>query len=95
MIPRTWSDVIPENIFVEGKITLLKKLPAGNLKMIHVSNATPPEEQIWTVFLSRKEISDHILSVPDYDWAPKDRALEGYVVVYVRTDRTGQIRCTL
>jgi hypothetical protein len=92
MIPRTWSDDIPENIFVEGKVKLLEKLSAGDLKSIHVSSATPPKEQIRTMFLSRKDIGDHIANVPDYEWPPKDGAPEGYMIVYVRTDRTGQIR---
>jgi hypothetical protein len=92
MIPRTWSDDIPENIFVEGKVTLLEKLSAGDLKTIHVLNATPPKDQMRTVFLLRKDIGDHIANVPDYEWPPKDGVLEGYMIVYVRTDRTGQIR---
>ena len=92
MIPRTWSDDIPENIFVEGKVTLLEKLAAGDLKTIRISNATPPTEQIRTVFFSRKDIGDHIANVPSYEWPSKDGAPEGYMIVYVRTDRTGQIR---
>ena len=92
MIPRTWSDDIPENIFVEGKVTLLEKLSAGNLKAIRVSSPLPPNEQMRTEFLSRKDIGDRIANVPDYDWPPTDDVLEGYMIVYVRTDRTGQIR---
>jgi hypothetical protein len=92
MIPRIWSDDIPENIFVEGKVTLLEKLSAGDLKAIYVSSPTPPKEQIRTVFLSRKEIGDRIANVPDYEWPPNDGVLEGYMIVYVRTDRTGQVR---
>ena len=92
MIPRIWSDDIPENIFVEGKVTLLEKLSAGDLKAIYVFSPTPPKEQIRTVFLSRKEIGDCIANVPDYEWPPNDGVLEGYMIVYVRTDRTGQIR---
>lgn len=92
MIPRTWSDDIPENIFVEGKVTLLEKLSTGDLKLIHVSSATSPNDEIRTVFLSRKDIGDRVAKVPDYEWSPRDGALEGYMIVYVRTDRTGQIR---
>jgi hypothetical protein len=92
MIPRTWSDDIPENIFVRGKVTLLEKLSAGDLKTIHVSSPTPPQEQIRTMLLSRKDIGDRIANIPDYEWPPDDGVLEGYMIVYVRTDRTGQIR---
>jgi hypothetical protein len=93
MIPRTWSDDIPENIFVEGKVTLLEKLSAADLRAIHISKATPLPNQIRTVFLSRKTIEERIANVPDYVWPPKDTgALEGYMIVYVRTDRSGQVR---
>ena len=93
MIPRSWADDIPENIFLEGKVTLLEKLSTDDSKTVRVTEATPPKDQIHTVFLSRKDIGDCIADVPDYDWPAKDTgALEGYMIVYVRTDRTGQIR---
>ena len=92
MIPRTWLDDIPENIFVRGKVTLLEKLSATDLKAIHVSDSTPPKNQLRTMFLSRKEIGDRIANVPDYEWPPDNGVLEGYMIVYVRTDQTGQIK---
>ena len=93
MIPRTWSDDIPENLFVEGKVTLLKELSAAELKTIRVSNREPREKPIRTVFLSRKDIEEHIANVPDYEWPAKDSGkLEGYMIVYIRTDRLGKIR---
>lgn len=92
MIPRTWSDDIPENIFVQGTVTLLEKLSEGGVKAIRVSSPTPPQKQIRTVFLSRKEIGDRISNVPAYEWPPEDGVPEGYMIVYVRTDRAGQIR---
>lgn len=93
IIPRTWSDDIPENIFVEGKVALLEKLSAPEMKVIHVSSSTPPGSQIRTVFLSRKEIGDRIADVPDYEWPSQDTGRqEGYMIVYVRTDRAGKVR---
>jgi hypothetical protein len=92
MVPRRWTDDIPENIFVQGKVTLLEKLSARDLKTMHVLNPTPPKDQMRTVFLSRKDIGDRIANVPDYDWPPQDGVLDGYMIVYIRTDRTGQVR---
>lgn len=93
MVPRTWSDDIPENIFVEGKVTLLKKLSEVESNAIHVLNPTPLENQMRTVFLSRKEIEDRIANVPDYTWPlGATGKQEGYMIVYVRTDREGKIR---
>jgi len=93
MIPHTWSDDIPENIFVEGKVTLLEKLSAPEMKAIRASSSTPPGNQIRTVFLSRKEIGDRIADVLDYEWPSQDTGKqEGCMIVYVRTDRAGKVR---
>jgi hypothetical protein len=93
MIPRTWSDDIPENIFVEGKVTLLEKLSGPQMKATQASSLTAPGSQIRTVFLSRKEIGDRIADVPDYEWPSQDTGKqEGYMIVYVRTDRAGKVR---
>ncbi len=93
MIPRTWSDDIPENIFVAGKVTLLKKLSKADGVAIHVSTPTPLSDQIKTVFLSRADVLSHIDNIPEFDWPAEDtEKLEGYMIVYVRTDRAGNIR---
>jgi hypothetical protein len=93
MIARTWSDDIPENIFLEGKLTLLEPLKKSEYGSIHVSNPTPISGQIRTIFLSRKDIQDRIEAIPAFEWPPEDtEALEGYMIAYVRTDKTGQIR---
>jgi len=44
MIPHTWSDDIPENIFGEGKVTLLEKLSAPEMKAIRASSSTRLQE---------------------------------------------------
>jgi hypothetical protein len=93
MIPRTWSDDIPENLFVEGKVRILEKLSKADADKIHVAIATPASGQLKTVFLARKDIGEHIESLPNFEWPAEDtETLEGYMIVYVRTDRTGQIR---
>lgn len=93
MVPRTWSDDIPENIFVDGKVTRLEKLSASEMGTIHVSSPTPLENQVRTAFLSRNDISDRIANVPNYVWPLQASGKqEGYMIVYVRTDRTGKVR---
>ena len=56
MVPRTWSDDIPENIFVEGKVQTMEKLSKAEASAIHVTTPTVESGRIRTVFLSRKEI---------------------------------------
>lgn len=93
MVPRTWSDDIPENIFVEGKVKTLEKLSRAEASAIHVTTPTAESGQIRTVIVSRKEIGDRVESQPAFDWPAEDtEVLEGWMIVYVRTDRTGQVR---
>jgi hypothetical protein len=93
MIPRTWSNDIPENIFVAGKVTLLERLSKFDAAAIHISAPTPLSGQIRTVFLSRADIQSRINTIPDFQWPTEDtEALEGYMIVFVRTDRAGNIK---
>jgi hypothetical protein len=92
-IPRLWSDDIPENIYVEGKVVKLEKLSDGDARGIHVSQPTAPDGQMKTVFLSRQKIEELLEPLPEYEWpAENAEKLEGYMIVYVRTDRTGKVR---
>lgn len=92
-IPRTWENDIPENIFVEGTVTKLEPLSKKDEQQIHVTRPTPASEQIRTVFLSRQKIGEIVDTLPAYEWpAENTEALEGWMIVYVRTDRTGKIR---
>jgi hypothetical protein len=93
MIPRSWSDDIPQNIFLLGKVTVLERLSKADVAKIHVTTPTPPSNQIRTVFLSRADILSRIDNIPDLPWPPENtEKLEGYMIVYVRTDRAGNIR---
>jgi hypothetical protein len=93
MIPRTWSDDIPENLFVEGRVRKLEALSKEASDKIRVTAATPLSGQIKTMFLSRDNLGEDVERLPDFDWPREDtEALEGYMIVYVRTDRTGQVR---
>jgi hypothetical protein len=92
-IPREWQNDIPENIFVNGKMTVLEKLSASDAKQIRVEHATEKSGQIRTVFVTKEKISEMLEPLPEYTWPSEDtEALEGYMIVYVRTDRTGKIR---
>jgi hypothetical protein len=93
MIARTWSDDIPENIFLEGVVTRLEKLAKKEARSIRVRRPTSPSGQIRTVFISRQRIDELKEPLPEYEWpAENTEALEGWMIVYVRTDRTGKIR---
>jgi hypothetical protein len=93
MVPRIWMNDIPENIDVEGKVKTLEKLSKGDAAAVRVTTPTVESGRMRTVFLSRKEMDGQVESQPVFDWPTEDtEALEGWMIVYVRTDRTGQIR---
>jgi hypothetical protein len=93
MVPRTWSNDIPENIFVQGKVTILERLSKSDAAAVHVTTPTPLADQIQTVFLSRSALDANRDSVPAFDWPTEDtEALDGYMIVYIRTDRAGKVR---
>jgi hypothetical protein len=74
-------------------VTVLEKLSKTDVAMIHVSTPTPLSDRIQTVFLTRADIQSHIDTIPEFDWPAEDtEKLEGYMIVYVRTDRAGNIR---
>jgi hypothetical protein len=92
-IAREWLNDIPENIFVTGRVTLLEQLSKQDALSIRVDHATPRAEQIRTQFVSRHETEGLIAEIPPYEWPAENfEALEGYMIVYVRTDRTGRVR---
>jgi len=92
-IPRKWSDDIPENIYVDGDVTRLEKLSKQEIENIRVTKPTPIKDQIRTVFLPRQKLTELFEPIPDYEWPPvKIGKSDGYMIVYVRTDREGKIR---
>jgi hypothetical protein len=92
-IARQWIDDIPQNIFVQGAITTLEPLSRKDMSAIKISQPTSLAAQIHTAFVSRAETETLLQDPPAFDWpAENTEALEGYMIVYVRTDRTGHVR---
>jgi hypothetical protein len=80
---------------VTGKITVLDELKQPDEAMFAVSSPTPASERIATAFVSTLKEESLIETAPSIEWPPvREGKTEGYMIVYARTDRTGQVRET-
>ena len=75
--------------------TLLEELVKPDLSLFTVDHTTPTAERIQTTFVSTLKEESLIDHPPVFDWPPVGGGKpEGYMIVYARTDRTGQVRET-
>jgi hypothetical protein len=78
---------------VEGRLTVLEKLKDEDPAMFTVTQPTPSDQRIGTTFVSTQQEESMVETVPDIHWPPvREGRTDGYMIVYARTDRTGQVR---
>jgi hypothetical protein len=91
-IARTYQDYLKGNDPVVGILKTLEPLPP-NESLFVITNPTPPADRIETAFISTKEeeaLQQITVSEP---WPTVgDGKTEGYMIIHVQTDRTGQVR---
>jgi hypothetical protein len=94
-IARTYQTDVLDYKPVVGRMTTLEELKQPDEAMFVVSAATPKEEQIATAFVSTLKEESLVEKVPVIEWPPvREGKTDGYMIVYARTDRTGQVRET-
>jgi hypothetical protein len=80
---------------IKGRLTVLEELKRPDDAMFAVSSPTPVNERIATAFVSTLKEESLIEAAPAIEWPPvREGKTEGYMIVYARTDRTGQVRET-
>ena len=80
---------------VMGRLSVLEELKKPEEAMFAVSAATPVEARIATSFVSTLQEESMVEKTPAIEWPPvREGKTEGYMIVYARTDRTGQVRET-
>ena len=80
---------------VVGRITTLEELKNPDPAMFEVKEATPPEQRIATKYVSTLTEESMVEVKPDIQWPTvREGKTDGYMIVYARTDRTGQVRET-
>jgi hypothetical protein len=80
---------------VAGRLTTLDDLGKVDPAMFDVKDVTPPEQRIATSYVSTRTEEAMLERVPVIEWpSVREGKTEGYMIVYARTDRTGQVRET-
>ena len=92
-IPRSYITKVLEEDKLVGHWTLLERLSAPDESMFAVDSMTPTEQTISTTFVSRQTAESWVETAPAIQ-CPEVREgnTEGFITLYVRTDRTGQVR---
>jgi len=80
---------------VVARLSTLEELRNAPEELFSIKTPTPPEQQIRTAFVSTQKEEGLVEQSPKIDWpAVREGKTEGYMIVYARTDRTGQVRET-
>jgi hypothetical protein len=80
---------------VVGRMTTLEELTSPDAAMFDVKEVTPPDRRIATKYVSTLTEESMVEVKPDIQWPTvREGKTGGYMIVYARTDRTGQVRET-
>jgi hypothetical protein len=95
-IPRTYETRVLDQNPVVGHLTQLEELKQPDEAMFTVDSVTPLNERISTSFVPEHAEEGLVEKIPAIQWpAVREGKTEGYMIVYARTDRTGQVRETV
>jgi hypothetical protein len=94
-IARTYKTDVLDYQTIVAHLTTLDDLRDASDAMFAVTTPTPPEQQIRTAFVSTAKEESLQDNPPQIDWPTvHEGKTEGYMIVYARTDRAGQVRET-
>ncbi len=94
-IARIYKTSVLDYKEIVGHLTTLEELRNGSDDMFAITNPTPVEQQIKTAYVSTLKEESMVEIVPKIDWPTvREGRADGYMIVYARTDRTGQVRET-
>lgn len=94
-IARTYQTDVLDYQPVIGRLRTLEEIKQPDDTMFVVNTVTPVEQRISTEFVSTLKEESMVEKVPEIQWpSVREGKTEGYMIVYARTDRTGQVRET-
>jgi len=80
---------------VAGRLITLEELTDPPDETFAIADVTPLEQQTSTKFVSTLKEESLVEKAPEIKWpGVREGKTEGYMIVYARTDRTGQVRET-
>jgi hypothetical protein len=94
-VARSYKTAVGNSEYATGLLTTLESFEQPEDAVFAVATDTPAERRIATEFVSTLKEESMVESVPPIAWpAVREGKTEGYMIVYARTDRTGQVRET-
>jgi len=94
-IARTVTTDVEGYEAIEAHMKILEELKDADPAMFEVKEVTPPEQRISTVYVSTATEESLLEQAPKIEWpSVREGKTNGYMIVYARTDRTGQVRET-
>ena len=94
-IARTYTTDVLGFKPVVGQLTKLEDLKEPDQTMFLIKSPTPEDQRITTEFVSTGRAESLLEKAPVIKWPPvREGRTDGYMIVYARTDRTGQVRET-
>lgn len=94
-IARSYSTDVLDYQQIVGHLTKLDELRNPTDDLFAIAQPTPADQQIETAFVSTQKEESLLETAPTLDWPTvHEGKTEGYMIVYARTDRTGQVRET-
>ncbi len=94
-IARTYKTEVLDHKPVTGRITTLEAIKSPDVSQVAITAPTPGNAVLATAFVSTLKEESLIEHPPAFNWPPTGGGKpEGYMIVYARTDRTGQVRET-
>ena len=92
-IAREYSTDVLDYKPVKGRLTTLEDLKQPEESMFAVPKPTPADEQLRTAFVSTLTEEGMLEKASELHWPDvREGKTDGYMIVYARTDRTGQVR---
>jgi hypothetical protein len=94
-IARTYETRVKDFQTIPARMTLLEELGKVDDALFAVQQPTPVGERIATSFVSTLKEESLVEKVPEIQWPDvREGKTDGYMIVYARTDRSGQVRET-
>jgi len=92
-VPRTYITHVLNEDKLAGHLTLLEEVKASDESMFVVDSVTPPDQRIATTFVSTQTAESFVEKAPVIQWTTaREGNTQGFLTLYARTDRTGQVR---
>jgi hypothetical protein len=92
-IARTYSTDVLDYQQIVAHLSTLEDLTDPPADLFAITTPTPPEQQIKTAFVSTQKEESLLQNAPKIEWPTvHEGKTEGYMIVYARTDRNGQVR---